>query len=213
MLVVNTSLILSGGICVSFRMWRFVVYFFDNACHFYFTYMYFATAWEHFRRPPKNKWTLVILNFTRNVARDLLILKPSSRISLFVYVCVCVEHKREVKEKWQNLCVVVVVYLSFRFSFKWLCLNKMCVFIIWVIFVFFSFVCMIWFYFIFCFFPLTRCSQHFASHYYHPLPYHCTSNNLCNHNNQPKHICIKQQQKRYSMLLCYSLRSPISGAV
>ncbi|GAB1300372.1 Cell adhesion molecule 2 [Apodemus speciosus] len=40
-----------------------------------------------------------------------------------------------------------------------------------------------------------ECSQHFASHYYHPLPYHCTSNNLCSHNNQPKHICIQQQQK------------------
>ncbi|KAL6048111.1 hypothetical protein STEG23_029554, partial [Scotinomys teguina] len=39
------------------------------------------------------------------------------------------------------------------------------------------------------------CSHHFASHYYHPLPYHyCTSNNHCSHNNQPKHIRIKQQQ-------------------
>lgn len=131
--------------------------------------------------------------------------------SLF-FLCVWGEHKREVKEKWQNLCVAVVVYLFFRSSFKRLRLNKMCVFIIWIILCF-SFVCMIWFYFIFCFFPLTRCSQHFAFHYYHPLPYHCTSNNHCSHNNQPKHICIKQQQKRYSMLLCYSLRSPISRAV
>lgn len=49
------------------------------------------------------------------------------------WLCFLGEHKREVKEKWRNLCVAVFVFLLFCFTFKRLCLNKMCVFIIWII--------------------------------------------------------------------------------
>ncbi|KAL0586045.1 hypothetical protein AAY473_040367 [Plecturocebus cupreus] len=39
------------------------------------------------------------------------------------------------------------------------------------------------------------CSQHFASHYYHPLTYHCNSHKHCSHNNQPNHVCNNQQHQ------------------
>lgn len=120
------------------------------------------------------------------------------------------------KRKWtkndKNCEIQLASYLIICLSLLKLNLNKIYVFVIWILCVSF-FVCMIWFCFIFCFFPLTRCSHHFASHYYHPLPYHCNSHSHCSHNRQPHHTCNHQQQKRYGMLLCYGLESTLSGTL
>lgn len=83
--IVNVSLILYGGvICVYFLLCCSFVYFFDKACHFLFYLSVFCYCMSNFLNDSANKWILVILNFTLNIAGNLFILKHCSKFLLCV---------------------------------------------------------------------------------------------------------------------------------
>lgn len=83
--IVNVSLILYGGvICVYFLLCCSFVYFFDKACHFFVLPICILLLHVKLFNDSANKWILVILNFTLNIAGNLLILKHCSKFLLCV---------------------------------------------------------------------------------------------------------------------------------
>lgn len=103
--IVNVSLILYGGvICVYFLLCCFFVYFFDKACQFLFYLSVFCYCMSNILNDSVNKWILVILNFTQNIASNLLILKHCSRFLLCVRAWKISEQKMTRTAWYKELC-------------------------------------------------------------------------------------------------------------
>lgn len=103
--IVNVSLILYGGvICVYFLLCCFFVYFFDKACQFLFYLSVFCYCMSNILNDSVNKWILVILNFTQNIASNLLILKHCSRFWLRVRAWKISEQKMTRTAWYKELC-------------------------------------------------------------------------------------------------------------